>query len=117
MLLDCLCKVCCNNVLQTVLIVLAQLNTAFMFLIYASNVCLASTDSNYKGLCFPSEGTYMAWAAFGLYFFGEFFLPRLSRRRGREGGWSPSVDAVALRGSIDDGHFLVLKLLRNPHNI
>lgn len=74
MLLDCLCKVCCNNVLQTVLIVLAQLNTAFMFMIYASNVCLASTDSNYKGLCFPSEGTYMAWAAFGLYFFGEFFF-------------------------------------------
>lgn len=74
MLLDFCCNVCCSNILQTVLILFAQLNTAFMFLIYASNVCLASTDDDYRGLCFPSTGSFMAWAAFGLYFFGGFFV-------------------------------------------
>ena len=84
MLLDFCCRVCCSNVLQTILIILAQLNTGFMFLIYASNVCLASTDSQYRGLCFPSAGSFMAWAALGLYFFGEFRRDVLKRaiRRG-----------------------------------
>ena len=71
MLLDCCCKVCCSNLIQTILLTGAEMSQGFTFLLFASNTC--ATNGLWLG-CTMGQGSHYSIIAFICYFLGGCWL-------------------------------------------